>query len=381
MTSLPFKSVIKCDDLSGQYVLLRASINVPIDNGEVRNQFRLVRGLATIRCLISGGARVILVGHIGSDGEASVKPVADILAQYVPVTFAPEVTGPIVKNMRDRIKDGEVLVLENVRRDPREKKNDADFARELADLADIYVNDAFADSHREHASLVGVPKFIPSYVGLNFMHEYEELSKACKPQSPSLFMLGGAKFGTKLPLVEKFLDIYDQIFVGGALANDFFKAKGLEIGQSLHSEVDLSSSPLLTDERILLPLDLTVQDVSGEVRVCKPEEVRDTETILDTGPETIAMLAPIIEKAKMVLWNGPFGDYEKGFSKYTEEVAKLLAAAPGYSVVGGGDTVASIEALGVQDKYNFLSTAGGAMLTFLETGTLPAIEALKENEG
>ncbi len=379
MQKLPFKSIAEKTDLKGTYVLLRSSINVPIVDGQVRNQFRITRGLVTLQYLVNHGARVIMCGHIGRDGTQSTKQIADLLQEYVPVTFSDEVAGTKSKNLRDALKDGEVLLLENVRKDPREKKNDANFARELADMADLYVNDAFADSHRAHASLVAVPEFLPSYAGMNFVHEYEELMKARVPQSPALFMLGGAKFETKMPLVEQFLGIYDNIFIGGALANDFFKAKGYETGDSLVSAIDLSDSPLLDHAGILLPIDVTV--MRGKERlVCAPDAVGYHDIILDIGPRTVAMLTPLIANAKMVLWNGPFGNYEAGFEEQTVATAQLLAAASGYSVVGGGDTVAAIESLFIQEHYNFLSTAGGAMLTFLEKGTLPALEALTASE-
>lgn len=376
MEKLPFKAITSLQNLQGKYVLVRSSINVPIVDGEVRNQFRITRGLATIQYLVAQKARVIVCGHIGSDGSQTAKPVADLLGCHVPVTFSPEVSGVKSKNLRDELQDGQVLVLENLRRDPREKKNDPNFARELADLADIFVNDAFAAGHRAHASIVGIPGHLPTYAGMNFMHEYTELHKALSPKSPSLFMLGGAKFDTKLPLVEKFMNIYDHIFIGGALANDFFKAKGYEMGMSMVSDIDLSGSPLLSHDKILLPIDVTVTK-DGERRVCAPDAVRPGEIIYDAGPQTIAMLMPLIANAEMVLWNGPFGNYEAGFAQQTEETARLIAAADGYSVVGGGDTVAAIESLLIQEHYDFLSTAGGAMLTFLEEGTLPALEAMK----
>lgn len=368
--------VVDIENLAGVYVLLRTPMNVPIKDGVVQNQFRITRGLATMNYLVKKGARVVLVGHIG-DGEASTEPVAELLKAHLPVVhFSPEITGSLSMQLRDGLKDGEVLVLENVRRDPREKKNDPDFARALADLGEVYVNDAFADSHREHASIVAVTEFLPSYVGMNFMHEYEELSKMREPKSPALFMLGGAKFDTKMPLVEQFLDIYDHVFIGGALANDFFKGKGYEVGASLVSDVDLTGSPLLTHPKLLLPVDVTVSD--GEhTRVVSPDAVAPNERILDIGPASLAMLAPLIANAASILWNGPFGNYEAGFEEFTLETAKLVAAASGYAVIGGGDTVASIEGLSHQENFAFLSTAGGAMLTFLETGTLAAIDAIK----
>jgi len=376
MQKKPFKSLLECTELTGKYVFLRASLNVPIVAGEVHNQFRITRGMATVQHLVNQGARVIIAGHVGSDGSTSVQPVADIFAQQVPVVFSGEVLGTKTIKLRDELADGEVLVLENLRSNPGEKKNDSDFAQALASLADVYVNDAFAASHREHASLSAITQFLPSYVGFNFAHEYEELTKARTPLHPALFLLGGAKFDTKIPLVEKFLDIYDTIFIGGALANDFFKAKGFEVGTSLVSDVSLAGSSLLNNKKIVLPIDLVVEK-DGVSRITSPEEVRVDEKILDAGPDTVTMLDGYITQAKMVLWNGPFGDYEQGFEEQTLATAKLIAAADGYSVIGGGDTVAAIESLCCQEKYNFLSTAGGAMLTFLELGTLPAIVALQ----
>ena len=376
MQKIPFKSIVECQNIKGKYVFVRVSINVPIVDGEVQNQFRLTRGLATIQYLISKGARVIIAGHVGRDGTESTKPIADVFAAHVPIIFSHEVVGEETKKLRDGLKDGEVLFLANLRSHVGEKKNDIQFAQNLAGLADMFVNDAFSASHREHASLSAITQFLPSYAGINFVHEYEELTKALKPEAPALFLLGGAKFNTKMPLVEKFLDIYDVVFVGGALANDFFKAKGYEIGASLVSEVSLHDSVLLNHPKVLLPIDVTVEK-DGVSRVTTPNDVHKNERILDTGPATVAMLAEHIAKAKMVLWNGPLGDYEHGFEEQTIATAKLIAKAPGYSVIGGGDTVAAIEELNCQEKYNFLSTAGGAMLTFLELGTLPAIEALK----
>lgn len=376
MQKKPFKSLAECKGLKGKYVFLRASVNVPIIDGVVHNQFRITRGMATVLHLVNKGARVIVAGHIGSDGSASVAPVADIFAQHVPTVFSGEVLGATTTKLRDALADGEVLVLENLRSNPGEKNNDFDFALALSNLADIYVNDAFAASHREHASMFAITQFLPSYAGFNFVHEYEELIKARAPESPALFLLGGAKFDTKMPLVEKFLNIYDNVFIGGALANDFFKAKGFEVGASLVSDVSLEGSPLLSNPKILLPIDVVVEK-DGVSRVTSPQEVRADEKILDAGPATVTMLDGYITEANMVLWNGPFGNYEQGYEEQTVATAKLIAAAPGYSVIGGGDTVAAIESLSIQEQYNFLSTAGGAMLTFLELGTLPAIEALQ----
>lgn len=372
-TKLP--RLAACDDLAGKYVLLRASLNVPIVDGRVSNQFRLVRALPTINYLRQRGARIIIVAHIGRETDDTLAPVAEAMRASVPVTFVSEVTGPAVVTARESMQDGDVIMLENVRQHPKETDDDGSFASELAQLADVYVNDAFAASHRPHASLVGVPRHLPTYFGLNFMHEYDELSHAMQPQEPSLFILGGAKFDTKLPLVEQYLDTYNHIFIGGALANDIFAARGLEVGTSLVSGVDLSSNPILDDERIITPIDVVVDGPDGR-RTTPPDAVRKDEQILDVGPESIALLSPMIHAAKSVLWNGPMGNYEAGYNQQTEALAHIVASAPGYAVIGGGDTIAAVESLRVQEQIDFMSTAGGAMLQFLQTGSLPAIDAV-----
>jgi len=376
------RPITQCEDLAGKRVLVRVSVNVPVVDGVVQNQFRLLRGLGTINYLTQAGAKVIMFGHISNTKETekteSLQPVFDVLQQHIPqLSLCSEIATPMTKDKIEAMQNSDVLLLENVRRDPREKKNDADFARAIADLGDMYVNDAFAVSHRSHASVVGVPQFLPSYAGLNFMHEYQELTKALEPAAPALFMLGGAKFDTKMPLVEKYLEVYQSVFIGGALANDFFKVQGHEVGDSLVSDaIDAEAmKQMMENPKLILPTDVTVLGPHG-VRTVKPDQVEKDERILDAGPETVAMLAPKIAEARTILWNGPFGDYEHGFDKITLDVAKLVADATGYSILGGGDTIAAIEHLGCQEKYGFMSTAGGAMLHYLEHGTLPAIQAL-----
>lgn len=362
-------------DLKGKYVFVRASLNVPVQDGVVVNEFRIIQGLPTLVYLAEQGARVILCSHLGKDGKESLQPVFNALKKHLPVVFSPEVTGEQTTSLRNALEDGQVLLLENVRKDKREMENNTAFAQELSALAEVFVNDDFAASHREHASLAAICSLLPSYVGLGFMHEYQELSKVLNPESPSLFILGGAKFETKMPLVEKFLSLYDHIFIGGALANDFIKAKGYEVGASLVSDISLEGSPLLDHPKIIMPVDvIAVKD--GVKRVAVHNDVHEDESVLDMGPDTIQMLAPYINDAKTILWNGPFGNYEAGYIDQTIACAELVAKSPAYTVVGGGDTVAAIEKLNLSDKFGFLSTAGGAMLTFLELGTLPALDAL-----
>ena len=373
-TTLP--SIADVRNVAGKYVLVRASLNVPVKDGVVQNIFRLKRLLPTIEYLRAHGARTILIGHIGRKPEESLAPVYRALAQMTDLTWCPELLGETAQRMRHELSDGEVRMLENVRSHPGEEANDPTFAAALASSIDIYVNDAFDAAHRTQASLVGIPAHVPSYFGINFVREYEALVGAQYPQSPSLFILGGAKFETKLPLVAAYLERYDHVFVGGALAHDIWKAQGYEVGTSLTSDIDLSGHPLVEDARLLLPTDVVVVGTDGAERTITPDEVLPTDRILDAGPATIGMLATHAHNARTILWNGPLGNYEFGHVAGTEGCAEMVAASDAFSIVGGGDTIASIESLCLSDRFGFLSTAGGAMLSFLEHGTLPAIDAI-----
>ncbi|MEX0931033.1 MAG: phosphoglycerate kinase [Candidatus Paceibacterota bacterium] len=375
MHTAKLPDITTVENLKGRYVLLRASFNVPIVDGAVRDSFRIERALTTLQYLVSRGARVILIAHIGRKKIDSLRPVYDALQKHMEIKWCGKTLGENVQKMRDSLTDSEILLLENVRQHEEEKENNDAFAQSLASLADIYINDAFSDSHRKHASIVGIPKHIPSYFGCSFIREYTELSRARVPESPSLFILGGAKFETKLPLVEQYLTVYDNVFVGGALAHDIWRAKGFEIGKSLVSGVDLTEQSIITAPNLLLPIDVTVQ-LNGNTRIKTPETVTKEETIVDAGPQTVAMLEQYITKAETILWNGTLGKYEDGFDTATKQLARITAEAPGNVLMGGGDTVASIGDLNLEDQFEFVSTAGGAMLYFLEHGSLPAIDAV-----
>ena len=354
-------------------VLLRASLNVPVVEGVVKDDFRISRTMQTVEFLRKQGARVLIAGHIGRDPEASLAPVFSFLKESLPLTFVPD-----LKTAAMELKSSEIVLLENLRRFPGETENDSAFAAALASLADIYVNDAFSDSHREHASIVRVPKLIPSYAGISLLQEVEHLAPAFNPPHPSLFVLGGAKFETKAPLIRKFLDAYDAVFVGGALAHDLFKAKGWNIGKSLSSEMTIAAEDILSHPHLILPPDVIVETPDG-VRLTKAAQaVLDDEIIFDAGPKTVEMILARARDAKFILWNGPLGNYERGYNEQTEKLAAGFADLPAATVVGGGDTVAAIAALSVTDKYNFISTGGGAMLEFLQNGTIAGIEALKK---
>lgn len=329
------KSIKEAGKLNGKRVLVRVDWSVPMHDGRIIDDYSIKASLPTLEYLVGEGAEVIVATHLESKADD-----IENLKRYLP-------TG--------------ARLLPNLRENPGEEANSEEFARELASQADIYVNDAFSVSHREHASLVGVPKLLPSFAGLRFVKEVEELSKLFYPKHPFLFILGGAKFDTKLPLLKKFTGIADHIFIGGALANNFFKELGQDVGGSLVSEGDFGLGELLKSGKIILPEDTIVVG----------------DKILDVGPVSIEKLKEKVAAARMILWNGPLGSYEHGYKVSTIELAKIIAESGKQSFVGGGDTLAAIHELGIADKFSFISTGGGAMITFLATGTLPAIEALK----
>lgn len=375
------KTLKDIENLKGVKVLVRADFNVPIKNGVVVEDFRIRAALPTIEFLRKGGARIILISHLESnDGQnGTLQPVADKLVSLgVPVKFIKNIRN-VHETIESGLADGECLLLENLRSfEESEINNDIKFAKALASLADIYVNEAFSVSHREHASLVGVPKLIPGYAGIQLEKEIAHLSKAFNPPHPFLFVLGGAKFETKLPLLEKFLVTADHVFVGGALANDFFKAKGYEIGSSLVSKGNVDLSPYLNNSKIILPIDIANEQKDKKLI----NDLSAEDKIMDSGSKTIEMIKEKVLSSKFILWNGPLGLYENGYQESTLALAKIISEATSLgaeTIVGGGDTLAAIAALGLEDKFTFISTGGGAMLDFLAKGTLPAIEILKKS--
>lgn len=367
-------------------ILVRAALNVPIENGQVVNDYRLRRAVPTIAYLQERGAKVILISHIGEQGTETLAPVAAALKGLVQgISFFPETIGERARAAVRELAPGQILVMENLRRDKGETRNEPAFAKELAALADIFVEDSFDTCHRPHASIVGVPKLLPSYAGLLLEQEIEALSQALTPKHPALAVIGGAKFNTKEDVLSTLLKAYDHVFVGGALANDFLKTSGQEVGASLVSNADEKAiKKLLANPKLVLPVDSIVipatavgtMNARAEARVASLGQVRPDEVILDHGPGTITLLSNLAHKAKTILWNGPLGNYENGFIETTDSFARAVASSGAHSVVGGGDTVASIEGLGLLPRFSFVSTGGGAMLDFLAEGTLPGIDAL-----
>jgi phosphoglycerate kinase len=275
------------------------------------------------------------------------------------------------------MEEGEVVLCENIRLYDGEKKNDEAFAKKLATLGDVYVNDAFSVSHRSHASIVQLPKILPSFMGLQFEQEIKNLSLCFEPKHPFVCVLGGLKIDTKMPLITKFLKSADMVIVCGALSNDLFKEKGYEVGVSAVSTAKIDVSDLISNPKIIVPTDVVIENEDKERVIKDVTAIGKKDRITDAGPQSVKMFKTVLAQASMVLWNGPLGEYEAGFKEPTLKIAEMIASGNAVSIVGGGDTVAAISELNNEDKFTFVSTGGGAMLDFLAEGTLPGIEALK----
>lgn len=371
-------SITDAHDLRGKRVFLSLGIDVPCKGDEVLDDFRLHVVLPTLRYLREQGAKVLIFGKRGSKKDESLFPVYQYFLRQFPLTFVGSIDDGKTMETVSCMQDGDVILFENIRQYEGEMMNDKGFAKKLAGFADVYVNECFPVSHREEASIVGVPQFLPSYAGMRFMEEVRSLSRAFESAHPFLFMLGGAKFETKMPLLQKFFKLADHVFVGGALQNDFFRLKGYEIGTSVVSEEPVDLHDMLRDPKLLLPVDVEVEHKDKTVAIVKPEDVMKDDCIVDAGPASIEMLKKYIDESKFIIWNGPLGYYENGFEIQTKALAELVARGSAETIIGGGDTLAAIAALGLEKtkKALFLSTGGGAMLDFLADETLPGIEAL-----
>ena len=376
------KSIKSLKNIKGKIVLMRVDFNLPIKNGKVLDDFRIKKALPSIKLLQSKGAKIILIGHLGKGLSASgtggetFLPVAKSLNKYIKSKFIPDIYGQIACDAIFDMQNKDVILLENLRNDKGEKSCDKNFAKNLSKLADIYVNEAFSVSHRADASLVLLPKLLPSYAGLQMEAEIKNLSKAIKNvKHPFLFILGGAKFSTKMPLIKKYLKTADNVFIGGAMANDFLKAKGYEVGISLVDGENYGIEKIINNKKLILPTDVLVFDKSKFVNK-KVNEVLKNENIIDVGSESVKNLENYIKKAKLILWNGPLGKYEGGGDKATKKILKMVADSNAESIIGGGDTVNLISKMKMEDKFTFVSTGGGATLDFLANGTLPGIKAL-----
>jgi phosphoglycerate kinase len=372
------KTIKDLKNLKGKRVILRADFNVPMKNGTVLDDFRIKKTIPTISYLQKKGAKIIIISHIGKDGKESLAKVGQIVKKYVKkfeFIKTPIFSDETQKRINS-LKNGEIVLLENLRTETGEEKNSPSFARALSRYGEIYVNDAFSVCHREHASVIGITKYLPGYAGFQLISEIEHLSKLFNPPHPFLFILGGAKFETKIPLIKKFLRSSDYIVIAGAIANDFFRARGYEVGTSLTSDANYQVSQFLKAKNLILPVDVEVTK-NGKNHFVKSSGVMPDECIVDVGPQTVLVIKDLINKAEFILWNGPLGKYEDGYGGATEEVLKIIAKGKARSVIGGGDTTALISKLKIEDKLGFVSTGGGATLDFLSKGTLPGIRVLK----
>lgn len=387
------KKTIKDVDVKNKRVLVRVDFNVPLKDGNVGDDTRIRAALPTIEYLLKEGAAVILCSHLGRpkggpDPKFTLKPVADYLGTLMgkKIYFAEDCIGLAATIAAKALKPGEILVLENTRFHEGEEKNDPDMAKQLASLADVYVNDAFGTAHRAHASTEGVARFLPAVAGFLLEKEIRYLGQAVSdPKRPFVAILGGAKISDKIGVIRNLLKQADTILIGGGMANTFFKAQGYETADSLVQDEALDTARELLKEgssKIRLPLDIVLGDKFEESAQLKTMMVGNVPAgwrIMDVGPETVAAYSKVIAGAGTVVWNGPMGVFEfPAFAKGTLGVAQAVADSKAISVIGGGESVAAIQQSGLADKISHISTGGGASLEMLEGLTLPGVAALQD---
>lgn len=389
------KKTVRDIDVKGKKVLVRCDFNVPLDeNLQITDNRRVVGALDTIRYLVDQGAKVILCSHLGRPKgevkkEFSLAPVQKELERLLEkeVKLADDIVGESAKTLTAQMNPGDIVLLENVRFDAREEKNDPEFAKELASLAEIYVNDAFGTAHRAHASTAGVADYLPAVSGFLIEKELKFLGEALNnPQRPFIAILGGKKVSDKIGVIQNLLEKVDTLIIGGAMANTFLKAEGYGIGNSIFEEDKLDLAKELMQKakdknvRMMLPVDVKIGkefDKDTESKVVKVTEVPEDWQIYDIGVETIEMYKGVLDSAKTVMWNGPLGLFE--FDKFaigTKEIAGKLAQLDAVTVIGGGDSAAAVEKMNLADKMTHISTGGGASLEYLEGKVLPGIDCL-----
>jgi len=394
------KKTVSDIDVSGKRMLVRVDLNVPLDEetGAISDDTRIRAVLPTIRYLIDRKARVILCSHLGRpDGkvvdELRLAPVARRLSEILgsPVEMAMDCIGPQVEEAVGRLKEGEVLLLENLRFHPEEEKNDPGFAQALARLADIYVNDAFGTAHRIHASTVGVAEHLPAFAGFLMEKEIGIMGKALnEPDRPFAAIVGGAKINSKIGVLEYILEKVDSLLIAGGMSSTFLKVLKLDVGQSSVKEDRLGLAQWLMEKaaekgvHLLLPSDVVVADKfapNARFRTVPVDNVPASWYVMDIGPHTIELFEAKLRKCKTIIWNGPVGVFEfPKFSKGTQAIANLLAGLDATTIIGGGSTAEAVEEMGLTDKMTHVSTGGGASLKFLEGKTLPGVAVLQDKE-
>jgi phosphoglycerate kinase len=387
------KASYRSVDVAGCRVLVREDLNVPLRDGSISDDTRLRAALPTLRDLSDRGAKVVVMSHLGRPkgkpkAELSLRPVAERLGQLLGrrVGFAEDCVGDPAERAVAGMQDGDVLLLENVRFHPGDEDDDPEFARQLASLGDLYVNDAFAASHRAHASVVGVARLLPAYAGELMLRELEALHRALdEPRRPLVAIVGGAKVSTKAGVLRFLLPKVDALVVGGAMANTFFKAAGMEVGASFVEDQALAEAREVAaqgGDRVVLPVDAVCapkMEAGQETRVFPVEQVEPGWMILDVGPRSRTLYAEKVSGAGTIVWNGPVGVFEiPEFSQGTRALAEAVAGSGAYSLVGGGDTAAAVEQMGLQGRFSHVSTGGGATLEYLEGRELPGVAVLKE---
>jgi phosphoglycerate kinase len=387
------KKTVRDIDVKGKRVLMRVDFNVPMKDGAVTDDKRIRAALPTIQYVLEQGASLVLMSHLGRpkggpDPEFSLKAAADALAKLLgkPVSMAPDCIGPEVDKLAKGLKPGDVLMLENVRFHKEEEKNDSEFAKKLAALGDVYVNDAFGSAHRAHASTEGITKFLPAVSGFLMEQELEYLSKATEnPARPYIAILGGAKISDKIAVIENLLTKCDKLIIGGGMANTFLAAKGYAMADSLVEAESIGRAKELLGKaggKLLLPVDVVVGDKFEEgasTRTVDADKVPAGWRAMDIGPKTIAAFSEALKGAKLVVWNGPMGVFEfPKFAEGTFAIAKLLAGSGATTVIGGGDSASAVKKAGVAKQMTHVSTGGGASLEFLEGKVLPGVAALQD---
>ena len=391
------KLTIKDLELRGKRVFIRVDFNIPIKDSVITDDTRIKEALPTINYAVEKGARIILASHLGRpkgkvDEKYSLKPVAKHLGKLLgkEVKMANDCIGTEVSLLANNLRDGELLLLENLRFHKEEEANDEGFSKQLASIAELYVDDAFGSAHRAHASVAGITKFIPKAAsGFLMEKEIEYLSRAVSnPEKPFVAILGGAKVSDKIGVIENLLDKVNSLIIGGGMAYTFLKAEGINIGKSLLEEdkiglaKEIKAKARDKNVRILLPVDnIAAKELKEDSpsKIVLNNEIPDDYICVDIGPKTISAFISVLKDAKTTLWNGPLGVFEiKSFSKGTLAIANAIAETKALSIVGGGDSVAAIKSLGLEKKFSHLSTGGGASLEFLEGKKLPGIECLSD---
>ncbi|TMB86065.1 MAG: phosphoglycerate kinase [Chloroflexi bacterium] len=386
------KASITSVGVAAKRVLVREDLNVPLARGAITDDARIRAAVPTLKHLAERGAKVIVMSHLGrpkgAEPALSLRPVAVGLAKQLDqeVQFADDCVGEAARSAVGRLQAGHVLLLENVRFHPEDEANDADFARRLAALGELYVNDAFAASHRAHASVVGVAAYLPAYAGELMEAELAALHKALDdPKRPLVAVVGGAKVSTKVGVLRHLLQKVDALLIGGAMANTFFKAQGYPTGKGLVEDSALDDAKAVKKSggtKLVLPVDLVCaqrMEPKQQLRVVSARGVEPGWMALDVGPKSVAKFAKHIGAASTIVWNGPMGVAEiPDFSEGTRAVGEAMASSNAYTLVGGGDTVAAIDALGLSGRFSHVSTGGGATLEYLEGKELPGVAILKE---